>query len=1037
MLPRFIRPLAALFFAAMLPLSAMAQEALRTIRVTVLDAATAQPIPGATLAFRVGREPVKSQTGADGRAVLEIKIDARAIEQMLRFDVTVTAAGYSPRVIGWFSSAGKVLDTLPPGCEVKLTRGVTAGGVVQDAQGRPVAGARLELYGSDSKGGRLGGSVNQFQQDYAQVSVYGEQALVTDENGRWKMDDFPADLNQVTITVTRPGGARAFFMAGEAPDLAWQRGQRTDLGALKSARSTLALKDGFTVAGRVVDDAGRPLAGVTLRARDANARNQPHEFATDLEGRFELRNWDAAKVQISAERDGYRGTTVTVSTGADAAPATIVLQPGQPFRLRVLDGNGAPVAGAEIMPDPNPGAQILSWKATTDAEGRAVWNGAPDAPVKYWISSKTHGHRTALFSADGSEHVVRFRPGENLAVNVRLQVVDSVTGAPLPNVEIWRRMPRDPGARSWGEADQAGKFAKEIQKEEFTKGIVESYRLEARAEGYGTWGSDTLDFSNGDQNITVKLVKGGESRVPPPRRQFANGQTGDTNPALLQLATQVAKLLETGNSQAFADAFSATVADWQAVMPAGMDPAKAPNTRDNGRVVDRHKKAVMASAERVVALARQAGIAPGSVRFDVKSVTAPGNGRSVYRIDGREVPVSRISSINITLAGEPTGSGAAAARGDYQLVVGETHHLPAGLKTEQGIRWVALPAGLGDDALKAELRLVNAATGELIGEMRSLSSADDPALKAFGDAVAGLLGSGDVAAFVAKTGPANLGAKGSDLEKYEMELASAARALLSLPERIGVDFPRATVTVQRVLASGVRGGEYGSLDGMSARPLQVVLNVEGDVRGSGRYTVEFNNAARRKNQWLLANPKVRWQQIPEGLLASQDKETLALENYVAEHDSLPPGHVAPEIELVRLADDSRVSLSSYRGKFVILEFWATWCGPCQEPMAKLQQLYQEHPEWKDRVEFVTVSIDSKAAKALAHLNDKQWTKTTNFWAGPGEFKSTPALAYRVSGIPSSYVIGPDGKILAADHPATIDFATLLKTAAPVTGSGPE
>jgi hypothetical protein len=64
----------------------------------------------------------------------------------------------------------------------------------------------------------------------------------------------------------------------------------------------------------------------------------------------------------------------------------------------------------------------------------------------------------------------------------------------------------------------------------------------------------------------------------------------------LQLATQVARLLESGNSQAFVDAFSATVADWQAVMPTGMDPAKAPNIRDNGRALERWKKAVTTSS---------------------------------------------------------------------------------------------------------------------------------------------------------------------------------------------------------------------------------------------------------------------------------------------------------------------------------------------------------------------------------------------------------------------------------------------------------
>lgn len=1015
-----------------LPAQASAGSRQRTLRITVLDAETSQPIAGAVASHWNGREMAKAPTGADGSASLSLAFDSRAVEQMLRFDVSVAAKGYSPRAVSWFASTGGVLDTLPSACEVKLVRGVVAGGVVQDAQGRPVAGARVEIYGSGATGGRLGGN-NRFHQDYAQVSAMREQALVTDESGRWQLEDFPADLGEVTLTVTRPGGARAHFMGGEAHDLSWQRGQRIDLGALKANRATLSLKDGFTVAGRVMDEAGRPLAGVALRARDASSRNQPHEFTTDLAGRFELSNWDAAKVLISAERDGYRGTTVTVPTGADAPEAKIVLRPGQPFRLRVLDGNGAPIAGAEIMSDPNPGAQMLNWKATTDAEGRVVWPAAPDAPVKYWINAQAHGHRTAQLSADGTEHVVRFRPGEDRAISIRLRVVDAATGVPLPGVEVWRRMPRDPGAKPWGEADRAGAFAKEISRDEFTKGIVSSYRLEVRAPGYGTWGSETLDFSGGDQDLSVKLVKGGESAVPPPRRQAGNDQDGDANPALLGLAAAVARLLESGDVQAFVDAVSATVADWQAVMPAGLDPAKAPRAADSGRTLDRHRKAVTLSAERVVAMARQAGITPGAVRFDVKSVTAPGSGRSIFRIDGREVPVPRIAGIDITLAGEPVAGAAPGLRGDYQLAVGETHQLPAGMRTEQGVRWVALPAGLGDDALKAELRLVNRVSSKIMGDVRSLSAPDDAALAVFGETLATLLKTGDVPAFMAAAGPARSGLSAKDLEKYEMEFAASLRALLDMPARLGLDFSAGTVTVQQVIATAVSSSAFGSADSLGARSLQVVLIVDGGrttaVRPiAGRYAVEFGPSVRRKGEWLMGSPKVRWQQLPEGLLTEEDKQVVALENYVAEHRSLPPGHAAPEIELVGMSDAGRVPLSASRGKFVILEFWATWCGPCQEPMAKLQQLQQEHPGWKDRVEIITVSIDSKAAKAADHLDERLWTKTTNYWAGAGEFKSPPALAYRVNGIPAAYVIGPDGRIVAGGHPASMDFVTLIETA---------
>ena len=56
---------------------------------------------------------------------------------------------------------------------------------------------------------------------------------------------------------------------------------------------------------------------------------------------------------------------------------------------------------------------------------------------------------------------------------------------------------------------------------------------------------------------------------------------------------------------------------------------------------------------------------------------------------------------------------------------------------------------------------------------------------------------------------------------------------------------------------------------------------------------------------LLGNAKLRWQQLPDGLLAGEDQQTLELENYVAEHRSLPPGHTAPAAveTLLRLVDE--------------------------------------------------------------------------------------------------------------------------------------
>ena len=131
----------------------------------------------------------------------------------------------------------------------------------------------------------------------------------------------------------------------------------------------------------------------------------------------------------------------------------------------------------------------------------------------------------------------------------------------------------------------------------------------------------------------------------------------------------------------------------------------------------------------------------------------------------------------------------------------------------------------------------------------------------------------------------------------------------------------------------------------------------------------------------------------------------------------PPTNPAPDFTVID-KNGNEVKLSSLRGKPVVVNFWASWCYYCKVEMPDFEKVYKEYG---DEVVFMMVNMtDSSETVDVAKkfIDSNGYTFPVYF-----DTKSEAAIAYSVTGLPATYLIGANGD-LVAHAPGAIDAATL-------------
>jgi thiol-disulfide isomerase/thioredoxin len=109
-------------------------------------------------------------------------------------------------------------------------------------------------------------------------------------------------------------------------------------------------------------------------------------------------------------------------------------------------------------------------------------------------------------------------------------------------------------------------------------------------------------------------------------------------------------------------------------------------------------------------------------------------------------------------------------------------------------------------------------------------------------------------------------------------------------------------------------------------------------------------------------------------------------------------------------NDILINTKSLKGKWYLIDFWASWCGPCREQIPHLKKLYEQYKGNDFEVIAISIDKDKKQWLKALHAENLSWINVNEnkHWYG------AIVKRYNVYGIPSNFLINPEGKIFAKD-----------------------
>ena len=124
---------------------------------------------------------------------------------------------------------------------------------------------------------------------------------------------------------------------------------------------------------------------------------------------------------------------------------------------------------------------------------------------------------------------------------------------------------------------------------------------------------------------------------------------------------------------------------------------------------------------------------------------------------------------------------------------------------------------------------------------------------------------------------------------------------------------------------------------------------------------------------------------------------------------------SPTLNLTPIDGRTSGNLADHRGKIVVIDFWASWCGKCYPAVSKLQAIALNNPQWKGKVEFIAASVDQDPSQAIAAIQRNGWKHTGHCRADLSEINRLG-----IRHVPTMIVIAPDGTVAKIASPLSMN-----------------